>query len=134
MTNGTGTTSSGQGWTGQAGSSNQLLELSTRAAQASQAAHQGTKAILTLMRSNGGDQDPDDQVAAIAELLLQAEERDQAMAAELEAIRSMLNVLSQSVTDMHTDQQRIAKHQSGQSLEVLSLIRLLKEFLARARN
>lgn len=131
MMNGTGTTGSGQGRTGQTVSQDQLLAIS---AQESQAAHRGTKEILTLMRSSGGDQDPDDPVAGIAELLLQAEERDQAMAAELEAIRSMLNVLSGSVTDMHADQKRIAKQQSGQSLEVLSMIRLLKEFLARARN
>lgn len=134
MTNGTGTTGSSQGRMGQSGSQDQLLAISTRAAQASQAAHQGTTEILTLMRSSGGDQDPDDQVAAIAELLLQAEERDRAMAAELEAIRGMLNALSQSVTDMHADQKRIAKQQSGQSQDVLTMIRLLKEFLARARN
>ena len=131
MTNGTGTTGSGQGWTGQSSSSNQLLELSTRAAQA---AHQGTKQILTLMRSNGGDQDPDDPVAAIAELLLQAEERDRAMAVALDTMRGTLEGLAQTVAAIRADQATASEQTAAWYREFRPLKAQLESFFDQLQS
>lgn len=130
MTNGMGTTHSGGDGTVLPGTLDGLLTISAREAQA---AHRGTDAILTMLRQGGGEPDPDDPAAGIAEMLMQAEERDEAMADAIASMRATLDVLGDTATKIRDEQAQAAAREQLLRQEIQGLRQRLDQFLAMVR-
>ncbi|APT30225.1 hypothetical protein MCBMB27_00934 [Methylobacterium phyllosphaerae] len=130
MTDGTGTT---KGRDGGAGSSESLERLLTISAREAQAAHRGTDAILTVLQPGGGEHDPDDPVAAIAELLMAAEERDEALADAIAALHGSLDVLGDTAAKIREEQVQAAAREDRLRQDVLALKERLEQLLGRIR-
>ncbi len=130
MANGTGTTNSSGGGTALPGSVEGLLTVSAREAQA---AHRGTDAILTMLGRGGGEPDPDDPVAAIAELLMQAEERDEETADAIAALHGTLDVVGDSVAKIRDEQTQATAREQLLRQEVQALRQRLEQFLSMVR-
>ncbi|WP_246730873.1 hypothetical protein [Methylobacterium sp. 2A] len=107
-----------------------LLTVSAREAQA---AHRGTDAILTMMRQGGGEPDPDDPAAAIAEMLMQAEERDAAMADAITAMRGILDELSDIATKIRAEQAQAAAREQQLHQATQAQTQRLEQFLSMVR-
>jgi len=130
MANGAGTTTSNGGATTLPGTVDGLLTISAREAQA---AHRGTDAILTMLRQGGGESDPDDPAAGIAEMLMQAEERDEAMADAIAAMRGVLDELSDIATKIRAEQAQAAMREQLQGQEIQATRKRLEQFLGMVR-
>lgn len=126
MADGTGTTTSSGNGTTLPGTVDGLLTVSAREAQA---AHWGTDAILTMLRQGGGEPDPDDPAAAIAELLTQAEERDEAMADAIAAMHGTLDVVADTAATIRAEQAQAAAREQRLHQDVLTLKQQLTQFL-----
>lgn len=130
MADGTGTTTLSGNGTALPATVDGLLTVSAREAQA---AHRGTDAILTMMRQGGGEPDPDDPAAAIAEMLMQAEERDAAMADAITAMRGILDELSDIATKIRAEQAQAAAREQQLHQATQAQTQRLEQFLSMVR-